>query len=276
MRVAAIRTDMSSIYVNDIENRAQRCFSSEPAGQSLYLKKASDEQLLEVYNTYGFATIQGSDTAPTIDTSTHFTLSLKTSAGASYVAVNVRQGVATTKANIIVDLNAGFAASGLALKAFLDNNKVTIQTTGAVCGEKGYVALDTVGQLDSNLGLSNSPVVGVSFATFKAAIYTGGTVNVSTAGISAIGSLGLMVSADLTALVNAVADLVAPKLVETGPVLLSFVYGTLSKYVSSSFAPGAQYNRSTQTWSSNSHVSQGTGAAVVCLANDGVTPFTLG
>ena len=65
-------------------------------------------------------------------------------------------------------------------------------------------------------------------------------VFIDTAELSAIAGAtwGSMQTAQQTTFYNAIRDLIAPRFVETGPVLLSFVYGVFSQLYSQSFQPG--------------------------------------
>ena len=162
MRVAIVRSDIGSLYLDDVENTSQRCFSAEPAGQSRYFKKPSDAQFQAILTKYGIST----------------------------------------------------------------------------------------GTL--------------SVTTLKAAIYpTATTVDVSSATIQALAGITALSSTPKAACTAEIQDLTAPKLVETGPVLLSFVKGKLSKLASSSFQPGG----------ARAGLPAGVGAAIV--QDDGTTVYTI-
>lgn len=104
----------------------------------------------------------------------------------------------------------------------------------------------------------------LSVTTLKAAIYpTSTTVDVSTATVGALDGITALGTNPKAACIAEIADLVAPKLVETGPVLLSFVKGKLSKLKSSAFQPGG----------SRSGLPAGIAAAIV--ADDGTTAYTI-
>ena len=88
------------------------------------------------------------------------------------------------------------------------------------------------------------------------------TVDVSSATLGAVSGITALSSGPKAALVATLQDAIAPSLVETGAVLLSFADGKLSKLKSAAFQPGA-----------GRAVPAGIAAAIV--ANDGTTPFTL-
>lgn len=101
-------------------------------------------------------------------------------------------------------------------------------------------------------------------ATLKTALYpTGTTVDVSSASIQALAGISALGAGPKAAITKEIQDLVAPSLVETGPALLSFVYGKLSKLNSAAFQPGG------------ARIGLPAHAAVAIVANDGVTPFTI-
>jgi hypothetical protein len=271
MLVVPVRTDLGSIYINDIENRAQRNFSSEPAGQSLYVSKATDAELQGVIESHGYVAIVGTNTSANVNTSGGANvLVISDTAGASGTSITVTSGAAVSKATIAADLNAGFTSNNLKLFAHVVSNKICIETTGANKGVSACIAIDSSSTLETVLGLSTSVVATVTLSTLKSTIYPDvGEANVSSAQIATIAQFAGLRTATLDSLTEAVQAVAAYNLVETGPVMLSFVYGTLSKLSSASFLPGSQAGVA------NTHVSLPAGAAVVCLENDGSTVYSV-
>ncbi|HEY8095936.1 MAG TPA: hypothetical protein VIE65_07530 [Methylobacter sp.] len=277
MRLGFVRSDISAnssngrLYLQDVENSSQRNFSSEPKGQSRYFRKPTDTELTALLNTYAFVTIQGSNTAATVDTTVAngTKLNIRTSASATFTQITVTSNAAVTKAQLIIDLNAGFKAAGLGLTARIaGTNQVTIDTTAI--GPNAYVEISagspSAGTFQTVVGLAVAATPGVTLANLKSAIYpTATTINVSTAGIAATtgATFSLMTNAAETALVSAIADKVAPRLVETGAVLLSFAYGVISKLRSTTFQPGG------------TRIGLPAGIAAACVQDDGSTVFTL-
>lgn len=269
MRVGIVRSDIQKVFLNDVESRSQRCFSKEPPGQSIYLHKPTDAELLAVLNSYANLTIRGSDVAATVDTTVAngTKLNIRTSATSAYTQVMVTSGAAVTKAQIMADLNLAFANAGLALVARISGtNQLTIDTTTK--GPDAYVSISagspSAAALHTVLGLAASATSGMSVATLKTAVYpTAVTVNVAPATINALSTFSLMSTAVQTTLDTAIADIVAPHLVETGMVLLSFAYGNLSKLRSATFWPGG----------TRGGLSAGIAAAIV--EDDGVTSFSI-
>ena len=269
MRVAAIRTDIGPIYLDDVENSAQRDFSSEPPGQSRYFEKPTAATLTTVLSAVAFVTIQGSNTSATVDTTgaNGTLLNIKTSAAAPYTQVAVPSSATLAKTTIVSSLNSAFAAAGLGLVARIaGTNQVTIDTT--VGGPSAYVSISagspSTAALQTVLGLAATTTTGLSVAALQTAVYPSSTtLDVSSATLTALSTFSLLDTAEQTALVDAIANAVAPQLVESGPVLLSFVHGKLSKFNSPSFQPGG------------ARIGLPASQAVVCVQDDGHSLFTI-
>lgn len=269
MRVAAVRTDIGKVYLSDIENRSQRNFSSEPAGQSRYLSKPTDAALLAVLTTYGLLTRLGSDTAGTVDTTVAngTKLNIRVGTSGAYTQVTVTSSATLTKAQVAADLNSAFVSASLPLVARVTAaTKIAIDTTSGSSSAHIDISASSpsTGALHTVLGLATGATTGLTVAALKTAVYpTSVTVDVSTGTIAALSTFANLSPTAQAALVTAVADLVAPQLVETGPVLLSFAYGVMSKLRSASFQPGG------------ARVGLPAGVGVAIVANDGSTPYTL-
>jgi hypothetical protein len=244
MRVGIVRSDITKVFLSDVESRSQRCFSMEPPGQSRYLHKPSNAELLAVLNGYAYLTIRGSNTTATVDTTVAngTKLNIRTSSTGAYTQVTVTSNAALAKTQIVTELNAAFRTAGLGLTARISGtNQITIDTTAK--GPNAYVSISasspSTGALHTVLGLSAAATSGLSVASLKTAVYPSSvTINVAPATINALSTFSLMLTADQTSLDTAVADVVAPKIIETGMALLSFAYGVMSKLRSTSFRPG--------------------------------------
>jgi hypothetical protein len=278
MRVAPIRSDLGHLYLDDVENASQRNFSSQAPGQSRYFHKPSDAELLGPLNQFGLVTIQGTATGTTADTSgaNAAKLNIRASSTAAFSQVVVTAGTGVTKAQLASDLNSGFASAGLPLAARVGSaNQITIDTSAG--GPAAYVEITAsgpagAGAFQTAAGLSVGSKAGIPLSSLKAVTYpTATSVNVSATAINGISgsTFTLLSAAQQTALDNAVANVVAPSLVETGSVLLSFVYGKLAKLRSPNFIPGSPQA------ATESRLGYATGAAVAIVANDGSTPFTV-
>lgn len=272
MLVIPIRSDLRSLYINDIENRSQRNFSSEPAGQSLYVNKGTNAEFSEALENYGYVALISSTNSNTFNTTSgNNTLVVKDSASGSSKTISVTSNAALTRAALVSDLNTGFSAQGVSLSARVyDTNRVVIESTGTNKGSVAYIEILSSSTLEDDLGLSTTPVTSVDLETLLDKVYpTSTSANVSESQMQTISQFAGLSDSKIEALTGAIQSVAGFNLVETGPVLLSFAYGTLSKLSSSSYQPGAQNGVS------NVHVDLPVGPAVVCLENDGSTLFSL-
>jgi hypothetical protein len=269
MRVGIVRSDVGKLYLSDVENKSQRNFSSQPKGQSRYLSKPTDAQLATLLGTVAFLTKYGSVGAATFDTTVAngTKLNIRTAATQPFTQVVVTSSATLAVAQVVSDLNKAFVNAGLGLHARISNtNHVSIDTTAK--GPSAYLEISaaspSAGALHTVLGLATAALNGLTVAALKTAVYpTAVTVNVATATIAALSTFSLMASADQTALVTAIANTIAPRLVETGFALRSFAYGVISKVASATYQPGG----------ARIGLPAGIGAAVV--ADDGSTPFSI-
>jgi len=269
MRVAVVRSDIGNFLLDDVENSSQRNFSSEPAGQSRYFHKPSDTELSAALASAAKLTIRGSDTSATVDTTVAngTKLNIKTSSAASFTQVTVTSNAALAKTQIVTELNAAFSSAGLGLVARISGtNQITIDTTAK--GTSAYIEVSasspSTGALHTVLGITAAATSPLSVSALETAVYpTSTTVDVSSATITALSTFSLLTTTDSAALVAAIADVVAPSLVETGPVMLSFVYGKLSKLRSTSYQPGG------------ARVGLPAGVAVAVVEEDGSTAFSI-
>lgn len=270
MRVGIVRSDINRLYLSDVENTSQRDFSAEPRGQSRYFVKPLSADLLEVLSTYAILSAVGDNSSATINTTSNHTLRIRTSAG-SYSVIEVTQNAALTKAQLASDLNTAFTNLGLLVRATIVSNQLHLDTVTPNAGPTAKLQLDTNGNgstlnavVSTTWGASPPNLAGLALATFTSAVYpTATTINVATATIAALSTFSSMQAAAQLALVTAVQDAIAPHLVETGPVLLSFTYGILSKLRSSTFRPGG------------ARIGLPAGVAAAIVQDDGSTPFTL-
>lgn len=264
MRVAIVRSDIQKIYLNDVESRVQRCFSREPPGQSRYFHKPTDAEFLAFLNAYSYVSVLGTDNLVAVDTTLgNNVLHIRTSSAAAYTNITVTSNAALAKTQLVAELNAGFVAAGLALHASLAPTTNKVQIDSLTKGLASYIDTDGL-LLGTIIGIGAIVVSGLTVASLKAAIYpTPVTVDVSSATVLGLSTFGIMSAADQTSLYDTLVELVAPRLVETGMALLSFVYGNMSKMRSATFWPGGV----------RSGIPAGIAAAI--LEDDGVTVFTV-
>jgi len=207
----------------------------------------------------GYATNAGNDDK----------INIRTSPLNSYVTITVTSGAAVTATTIVTNLNTGFTNNGLPLIARRVivglNIFVFIDTTLGGTGVVLDVEATAAATLPAVLGIPTGSISSVTVAQLIAGIYPPPPqyLDVSETNIGTIGTWGNLTAAAKTALTDAVADVVAPSIVETGPALLSFVYGNLSKFSSLTFQPGG------------TRVGLPVGPAVAVLEDDGSTPFSV-
>jgi len=277
MRIGFVRTDIQRFYLNDVENTSQRCFSSEPRGQSRYFRYATVADLLVPLNRWGILSLRGSVGAATFATTAPANvLKIKQTAAATFTSITVTSGAAVPIATVIANLNSGFYVNGLPFIAVNDGaNHVQINTVAPTnSGPAARIQLDTGANgstLNAILGYNvlGDTVVGLTVAAVAAIVRpTPTTINVSVAAINGMSTFTLLTAAQQALLrdgdnANGIADVIAPRLVETGPVLLSYVWGNLSKLRSVTFQPGG------------ARIGLPAGIAAYIVEDDGVSVFTI-
>ena len=270
MRVGFVdRTDLPvGLQIDDVENRSQRDFSSEPPGQSRTIRRPTDAELQAPLNVSAFLSARATDVAATVDTTANDTLRIRTAAPAAFTVIAVTSGAATAKTVILSDLNSAFIANDLPFVAsIVGTNQIQIDTTYA--GANAALEVDSVANgstLSTAIGYAAGGValVPLTLAALRTAVYpTATTIDVSSATVVALSTFGDLTAAKQAAVVDGVADVVAPHFVETGIVLLSFAGGVLDKGSDATFQPGG------------TRVGLAAGPALACLDDDGSTPFTL-
>lgn len=276
MRAGIVRTDLGKgVYIADIESRSQPSYSASKNGQSRQLRRPTDAELTAaIASVPAPVQITGTNTAATVDTTSDRTLRIRTSPIAAYNVIDVTANAALAKTTIRDELNAAFAAAGLALSAsIVGTNQIRITSTGTNAGPTAYIQIDSVANgstLSTAVGFTVGGVTaqGVALATLlaaiKAAVYpTSTTINVAQATIvGANAGFALLSGGNQTVLATKVADLVAPKLIETGDVMRSFAIGVLSKLRSATYRPDGD------------RVGLPTGVAIAVVDDDGSTVFS--
>jgi hypothetical protein len=213
---------------------------------------ATAADLLVPLNKWAILSILSSDNNANVNTVGANVLKIKSSAAASYTSITVTAGAVTAKTVIRDDLNARFALASdpmpFTARIVAATNKIQIDTVAPNSGPSAYLQLDNAvggSTLNALIGLPNGvTMTGLPVATLIAAVYpTPVTVDVTSATLNALSSFSLLTTAQQGLLLdgddeNGIADIVAPRLVETGPVLLSFVFGNISKLRNAAFQPG--------------------------------------
>jgi hypothetical protein len=274
MRVGIIRADLGpyGIYLSDLESRVQRNFSSHPPGQSRQVHYATDSILDAVLTGVGVVSVRGTDMAVAVDTTADNTLRIRKGSTDPYTVIAVPAGVATAKTAIRDALNNGFNNAFLPFVAeIIGTNQIQINSTApANSGPTARLQIDTTGAgstLNTAVGFAAGGTIltGLSVAALRAATFpTPLTIDVSTATITALSTWALLNASQQAALVEAIAEAIAPRFVETGQALLSFAFGVLAKMRSASFQPGGPIKNILPP-----------GIAAAIVTDDGVTPLLL-
>jgi hypothetical protein len=128
MRVGLIRSDLSRIYLDDVENTSQRNFSSQPPGQSRYFEYPLNLQLTSVLNQFAFLSVLGSGAVfPLTLTGANNTLTVKTTAAAG-VSVTVPTGAYATAAALAVAINAQLTNAGILAVSSSQGGQIQVDT----------------------------------------------------------------------------------------------------------------------------------------------------
>jgi hypothetical protein len=273
MRVGIIRTDLGpyGIYLSDLESRVQQNFSSHPPGQSRQVHYATDSILESLLINNAIVTVTGNNGAATFNTTANNVLRIRATSTDIFASVSVTAAVGTPKTTIRDDLNAGFAAQGLPFNARVSSSNIlsidSVPPNNRTGLPGGYIELDTDANgstlniaFDAAWAAAPPSVTGLSVAALRAATFPGPlAIDVSSATILALSTFSLLTAAQQAVLVDAIAEGIAPKIIETGNAVMSFAKGVLFKLRQPTFQVG----------------SLPAGQAVVVLESDGVTPFVM-
>lgn len=154
MRVGLIRQDLSRVYLDDVENTAQRNFSSEAPGQSRYFEFPSNTTLTSVLNQYAILSNPGnSATFPLTLTGANNTLTAIVKSGGPTITMTIATG-SYSAAALAVAINAAFAANGLA-------QSLTAYVQGSTNLHSGQIQVDTVAPGSAALASFSSTYAGV-------------------------------------------------------------------------------------------------------------------
>lgn len=278
MRVGFIRSDIQKLYLNDVEDTSQRNFSSEPKGQSRYFHQATAADITIPLNKWGILSLRGTDVNANVNTSIpNNVLKIQQASAPTFTSITVTDGAIVSKVQIAADLNSAFIRNGLPFHAVVfaagANRQLQINTMAPNSGPSATLVLDSGAggsTLNAIVGFNVAGVTmaGLTAAAVLAVVAPPGAIDVRPATINGLSSFSLLTTAQ-QALIrdgdesNGLADVVAPRLVETGPVLLSFVFGNISKLASAAFQPGG------------ARIGLPAGAAALALDDDGNTPYSI-
>jgi hypothetical protein len=275
MRIGVIRGDLPGpIHLRDLETVSQFNPPTEVRGQEVYIGRPSVAEIESVLSNsvYGAgAVIQGSDITgsfPITITGSNDDLRIRTSATASFTTVLVAQAAYANIANFLAAINVALTGTGVvAYQGPGSGQRVALESRTR--GVSSYLEVDTTGNgsvFDTPAGLTAGARTMPSAATFITALNpVSGTLNVSTATINAVGAstnanaLSLIPTSRGTQ--TALADAIAPRVLETSVAIDSFLVGMISEYRSASFNPDSRRGLPN-------------GAAISVVQDDGSTAFS--
>lgn len=263
MRVGVIRGDVSSpIFLSDLEPTSQVNFPTEPAGQTRYLSRPTSVTVGPIIATLPATLVSNSAIAfpLTINNGNH-TLRIKGAAADPYTVVTVANATYANMTALLAALNAALLATPFKAQAF-SGTRLTLRTEAT--GTGAFIAVDSV----ANGSTFNTPagllVGGDTHEMPSAAVCIastlpiGGPLDVSATNIRATLGKGLT-----DAQVTAVADLIAPRFLDSNTAIDSFLVGDIKELLSPTYCPDP-----------NRIPAIATGQAVVVVHDDGVTPFS--
>lgn len=279
MRIGVIRGDLPGpIRLTDLETVSQYNPSTEPRGQERYIGRPTTtevEAALASSTTGAGATIEGSDISgnfPITITGSNDDLKVRLTASGAFTTVLVAQAAYANITTFLAAINAALVGTGItARQGTGSGQRVAIESNTR--GVNSVIGIDSTGNgsvANTPLGFGASAIQRTmpSAATFITATNpVNGTLNVSTATINAVGSatnsnaLTLIPSGRGT--VTAIAEAIAPRIIETAVAIDSWLVGEISEYRSASYNPDSRRGLPN-------------GAAISIVQDDGSTPFTAG
>ncbi len=265
MRVGIIRGDLPGpLFMADLEPTSQTNFPTEPEGQTSYVSRP-DLTVVEEALADAPAVIRGNANitfARVID-GTNDTLLLNTDGTGSFTTVTIAHASYANRTTLLAAINAALVVAGLGITAIAGTTSVRISFQSTATGVGTTIRLSTTGggsTANTALGLPNGltwlvPSAASAIASF---LPVGGPLDVSSATILA--AVSPVLDADQ---VEAIADSIAPRFVDTDVAVKSFQVGNLSQLLSASYNPDV--NRLPP-------ISEG--AAITVVTDDGSTLFT--
>lgn len=265
MRVAVIRGDLpQQLFLADLEPTSQFDPAIDPAGQTRYVDRPRVAAVTSLLAAYVPASIvsTGNITFPLLINAGNQTLKLRTLTTDAYTSVLIAAATYNNITDLVAALN-----TALALTPWMATVHPTQALRVALLSRAKGAGVRIQNDSTGGGSTANTPLVlgagGQNFTVPTAAtlilatVPVGGPVDVSDATVR--GQLGPGLAA--TALL-AVQDGLAPRFIETDVAIKSFEVGNLAKYRSAQFNPDPTRLPPISA-----------GAAIVVLADDGVTSF---
>lgn len=278
MRLGVIRGDMPGpVFLSALEPVSQYNPPTEPRGQEVYVSRPTVpevEGVLASATLGAGAIIQGTDisgTFPVTINAGNDDLKVRTAATpVAFTTVLIVQATYTTFAALLAAVDDALRGTGI--------RAIQAAGTGSRIGLEGAHGVASYVETDSTAGgsVANTPLglpAGGSIRTMPSAadfiaatLPVGGPLDVSTATLNGVGAT---TSANALSLVpttrgtqEALADAIAPQLIETPVVIDSFLTGQISELLNANFNPDTRRMPAIVD-----------GPAIVVVQDDGVTPF---
>lgn len=243
MRVGIIRGDMPGpVFLADLEPVSQYNPPTEPRGQERYVGRpvvAAVQAAMRANVGAGFASTGNMAFNVTIAAGNQ-TLLVKTVATApAFTTILMPTGVYTTMAAFLTDMNAKLVLYGLGMMVS-PLNALRVVLYSLTYGEGSYIAIDTVGNgstfngaTAANFGAGGGTfTVPLATAFITATLPVGGPLDVRATTIRT--QLGPALTA---AQVSAMADVIAPRFIETDVAVKCYQVGYLGDLRNALFNP---------------------------------------
>lgn len=275
MRLGIIRGDLPGPVFLNLEPISQYNPPTEPRGQEVYVSRPTVAEVTSVLanaTTGAGAIVRGADltaTFPITINAANDDLKVRTSAAVGYTTVLVPNAIYATITTLIAAVNVALTGTGITAIQAAGTNRLGLEGAHGVAS---YVGVDSVAGgsvANTPLGLGAAALVRTmpSAADYiTACLPVGGPLDVSVATINGVGAgtnanaLSLVPTTRGTQ--EALADAVAPQLVETPTVIDSFLTGQISELRNALFNPDSRRRPPLVA-----------GAAATVVQDDGVTLF---
>lgn len=265
MRVGVIRGDLPGpVSLMDLEPVSQYNPPTEPRGQEVRLGRpvlADVEALVALHpaGLQGATDISGGDTVD----GTNDTLRLRLDSGDAFTDIAIANAVYADGQEIADAVNAALIAEPFDARVRLDDTGTLLILYSVATGTDSYIETDSTAGGNTFNGVAGFNVAGESFTVQSAAAIitdlnpVGGPIDVTSATFDT--SLGF---GPTTAQRTALADVLAPRFIETDVAIKSFQVGMISGFRSANYNPDP-----------NRIPAIADGAAISVVSDDG-TAFT--
>jgi hypothetical protein len=276
MRLGVIRADLPGpVLLSALETVSQYNPSTEPRGQEVYISRptVAEVEAVLAHATYGAgAVLNGGDISgsfPLVIDGTNDDLRIKTSSSAAFTVVLLPQASYANLTALITALNLALNPVGVLARENVAGNGVALESMTR--GVASYIQNDTI----ANGSVANTPLSLANGATrnmpaasafITATLPVGGPLDVSAATINGVGAT---TNANALTLIpasrgtqEALADAVAPQLIETPTVIDSFLVGQIAALLNAEFNPDPRRKPALVD-----------GPAIEVVQDDGVTAF---